>query len=255
MPVHPTPHLGTYAVVAAGVAAVTSPLLALAWFATGDGAETAAAGTVSAWAEPATSALGPLLTFAEPDAVYATYTLVMAIALPAIPLAALAARSQRASTGTGPERWGWRMALTGYAVLAASLAVAALLVIVSADTLANVTFLAGMVPGMLLSLIGSTVLGLALLASRFRPRPAAWLLALAVPLWLVGGFVLGHNSLGLLPLFVAWALVARPWRRKLSAAAPQAAGPSLAPSASRGSGQPDDWPPPPSPPGPPSRLS
>ena len=214
MPVRPTPRLGAYAVVAAGVAVVTSPLLALAWFATEDGAETAGAGTVVAWAEPARSALGPLLTFAEPDAVYATYTLVMAVALPAVPLAAIAARSERARTGTGPERWGWRLALTGYAVLAASLALAALLFVVSADTLANVVFLAGMVPGMLLSLIGSTVLGLALLGSGFRPRPAAWLLVLAIPLWVVGGFVLGHNSLGLLPLFVAWALVARRWWRE-----------------------------------------
>ena len=233
MPVHPPPRLASYAFAAAGVAVLTAPLLALAWFATEDGAETAAIGTVAAWAEPARSALRPLLTFAEPDAVYATYTLVMAAAFPAIPLAALAARSQRTGTGSGPERWGWRIAVTGYALLAVALAAAALMFAVSADALANITFLAGMIPGMLLSLVGSTTLGVALLRSGFRPRAAAWLLALAVPLWVVGGFVLGHNSLGLLPLFVAWALVARRWRHTPAAAAPHTptAAPGLTPSA------------------------
>ena len=214
MPVQPTPRLTTYALTAAGVATVSSPLLALAWFATADGAETAASGTVAAWAEPAASAAGPLLTFASPDAVYAAYTLVMAAVFPAIPLTALAARRQRAGTGTRAERWGWGLATTGYVLLAAGLAAAALLFLASADALANVAFLAAMMPGMLLGLVGSTALGIALLRSGFRPRAAAWLLALAVPLWVVGGFVLGHNGLGLLPLFGAWALVARRWRRE-----------------------------------------
>ena len=229
MSVHSTPRLAKYSLAAAGVAAVTSPLLALAWFATEDGAESAATGTAAAWAEPARSALGPLLTFAQPDAVYAAYSLVMAIAFPAIPLAALAARSQRTGTRTSPERWGWRIAITGYALLAVGLAAAALLFLLSAGALANVAFLGGMIPGMLLTLVGSTTLGFALLRSGFRPRAASWLLALTVPLWVVGGLVLGHNSLGLLPLFVAWALVAGHWPRQPVPAMPHAAAPGLAP--------------------------
>lgn len=230
MPVHPNPRLSAYALAAAGVAVVTSPLLALAWFATEDGAETAATGTVAAWAEPAGAALDPLLTFAQPDAVYAAYTLVMAVVFPAVPLVARAARSQRAGIATGPERWGWRIGMTGYALLAVALAVAAVLFVASADALANVVFLAGMLPGMLLSLVGSTVLGATLLRSAFRPRLAAWLLVVAIPLWVVGGFVLGHNSLGLLPLFLAWALVARRWRREPAATAPAAAAPGRPPA-------------------------
>jgi hypothetical protein len=64
-------------------------------------------------------------------------------------------------------------------------------------------------PGLLLSLVGSTALGVTLLRARFRPRTAAWLLVLAIPLWLVGGFVLGHNSFGVAPIVIAWAMAAR----------------------------------------------
>lgn len=221
--VQPNRRLAVYAVAAACTAVVIAPLLALAWFATGDGAETAATGTVAAWAEPASSALRPLLTFADPDAVYATYLVLMAVAFPAIPLATLASRSRRTGDRTALERWGWRLAISGYVLAAVALAVVAVLFVVSADALANIVFLAGMLPGMLLSLVGSTTLGVALLRSRFRPRAVPWLLALAVPLWVVGGFVLGHNSLGLLPLFVAWALAAKAWPDARSATAPRAA--------------------------------
>lgn len=231
MPVHPTPRLATYALTAVAIAAVTSPLLALAWFATGDGAETAATGTVAAWTGVVRPALGPLLTFAAPDVVYATYTLVMAAVVPAIPLTALAARSQRTGARTAVERWGWRIAVTGYVLLSAALAVAALLFLVSAEALANIAYLAGMLPGMLLTLVGSTTLGVALVRDGFRPRAAAWLLVLAVPLWVVGGFVLGHNSLGLLPLFLAWALIAARWGRETGSAASERAVGGLAPSA------------------------
>jgi hypothetical protein len=37
----------------------------------------------------------------------------------------------------------------------------------------------------------------------YRPRLTPWLLVFSVPFWLVGSDVLGHNSLGLVPLFVA----------------------------------------------------
>ena len=70
-----------------------------------------------------------------------------------------------------------------------------------AGELLNVVFLALMFPGMLLSVTGSTLLGIALLRDSYAPRLTAWLLALAFPLMLVGSDVLGHNSLGMVPLF------------------------------------------------------
>ena len=68
----------------------------------------------------------------------------------------------------------------------------------------NVVFLALLVPGILLSTLGSSVLGLSLVRSQYAPRATAWLLAISFPGWIVGSFVLGHNSLGLIPLFLAW---------------------------------------------------
>ena len=195
--------VGVYTMVAAAATFVISPLLALAYFATEDGASELEVGSVSAWADPARDAAGSLLTFASADNVYYTYLKLLMLTVPALFLCALAVRARRAQQ-TRPEVWGWRIALLGYGLLALGVILAP-----PSDAL-NVVFFALIIPGLLLGTIGSTVLGIALLRSSYRPRLTAWLLALAVPLWLVGSDVLGHNSLGLIPLFVAWA--ATGWR-------------------------------------------
>ena len=204
---------GIYATAAAVAWLVLSPLLALAYFATPEGAEELSAGTVAAWAAPARAALEPLVTFASPDRVYATYLQALALLFPAIVLSALVARSRRPGSISRPERWGWRIALTGYAIAGAGVLIVALLLLVlpPSNGAVNAVFLAAMLPGMLLSLIGSTVLGITLLRAHHRPALTGWLLALALPLGLVGSIVLGHNSLGLFPLAVAWAATARTW--------------------------------------------
>jgi hypothetical protein len=76
----------------------------------------------------------------------------------------------------------------------------------STDRVLDIIFLALMVPGMAISAIGSTVLGIGLLRNRYQPRATAVLLALALPSLLVIPDLLGHNSLGLLPLFLAWGI-------------------------------------------------
>jgi hypothetical protein len=202
-----------YATAAVVAWLVLAPLLALAYFATPEGAEELSTGTVAAWAEPARDALEPLLTFASPGRVYATYLQALALLFPAIVLSAFIARSRRPAPVTRTERWGWRMALAGYVIAGAGLLVVALLLIAlpPANPTVDTVFIAAMLPGMLLSLIGSTVLGIALLRARHRPLATGWLLALALPLGLVGSVVLGHNSLGLFPLAVAWAATARTW--------------------------------------------
>jgi hypothetical protein len=68
----------------------------------------------------------------------------------------------------------------------------------------NPLFLGLLFPGILLSTTGSSALGVGLLRSGYRPRLTAWLLALAFPLWIVGDFLVGHNSIGLVPLMLAW---------------------------------------------------
>jgi hypothetical protein len=204
--------IGLYAVVAAAASVVLAPLLALAYFATSEGAEELEAGTVSAWAEPVRDAAGGLLTFASADRVYSTYLQALAVLVPAILLCAWATRRLRPrDVGTG-ERWGWRLALAGYLLVSlGTVTVGAFLVVTTpASTAVNAAFLALLLPGILVGTVGSTVLGVALLRAGYRPGLTPWLLALAIPLWLTGSIVLGHNSIGLVPLLVAWA--ATGWR-------------------------------------------
>lgn len=68
----------SYAVTAAVLATLSSPFLALAYFATVDGAESLEMATVAAWAEPARDAAGVLVTFASPDRVYSSYVQLLA---------------------------------------------------------------------------------------------------------------------------------------------------------------------------------
>lgn len=202
--------VGRYSPAAAVTWAVLAPLLALAYFATPPGAESLEVATTAAWAEPARNIAGPLLTFASPDGVYSVYTFLLALLFPSIVLGALVARSRRPAEQTHPERWGWRLAIGGYALFGAGLGVVAVIMLIAGPSasIVDALFMATMVPGLLVALIGSTILGISLLRAGYRPRTTAWLLALALPLWMVGSAVLGHNALGILPLAMAWAIAA-----------------------------------------------
>jgi hypothetical protein len=206
---------GLYAAVAAAAAVLLSPLLALSYFATSEGADELGTGTVSAWADPARDLVGSLLTWASADRVYATYVQAFAVLFPAVLLCALAVHRRRPAARSRLERWGWLIALFGYALASVGLGAAFVVLIagsVAGDAL-NVVFLALMLPGMLFSVLGSTVLGIALLRAGYRPTLTAWLLALAFPSMLAIPGLLGHNSLGMLPIFVAWGLTGlRLWR-------------------------------------------
>ncbi|HET9544325.1 MAG TPA: hypothetical protein VFO88_01980 [Gaiellaceae bacterium] len=203
--------VGLYATIAAGVAAVVAPLLGLAYFAIPIGAEEET-GTVAVWAEPARELAGGLLTWASADRVYASYTQVFALIVPAVLLCAWVTRARRGRAGSRLERWGWRVSLVAYGMLAAGLAIVALMLIgVSASsTTLDYAYLPLVFPGIVFGTIGSTVLGVGLLRAGYEPRATAWLLALVFPLWIVGDFLIGHNSLGLVPLFLAWATTG--WR-------------------------------------------
>lgn len=198
---------GLYALLAAAAAVVFSPLLALSYFATADGAQELETETVSAWADPARDTVGGLLTWASADRVYSTYVQVFALLFPAVFLCARAVRARRPMPAGRLERSGWRIALAGYGLAAVGLAVVSV-VLLGGDPEAKAldpVFMAVMIPGMLISVIGSTVLGIALLDAGYAPKLTAWLLALAIPLMFLASSGLGHNSLGLVPLLVAWA--------------------------------------------------
>jgi hypothetical protein len=211
---------GLAAMVAGAASLIFAPLLALSYFGIDDGADELNSATVSAWADPARDIAGGLLTWASPERVYATYIQAFAILFGGLLLCATAARAQ-VRPGGGLERWAWWLALTGYRVTAVALLVAFVVLIPDSDGGGlNVVYLALLVPGMLLSVVGSSVLGIALLRTGYRPRLTAWLLALAFALMLAGSDVLGHNSLGLVPLFLAWAASGhRLWREEREPAA------------------------------------
>ena len=212
---------GLYAMVAAGVALVVTPLLALSYFGIADGASMLDQTTVSAWADPASDRLSALLTWSSPDRVYATYIQLFALLFPAVFLCALVTRSRRVVSEGRLERWGWRIALSGYGVGAVGFVAVAFLLIGSSPngTAVNSVFLALMVPGMLLSLTGSTTLGIGFLRNRYAPRLTAWLLVLTVPFMIVGAGVLGHIGLGMLPLFIEWGIAGRNLRQTRTAGA------------------------------------
>ncbi len=218
---------GLYAVIAAGVAVLLAPLLALSYFATADGAELET-GTVSAWADPARDLVGGLLTWASPERVYATYVQVFALLFPAIFFCARAVRARRPAGGGGLERWGWRIALFGYGLLSVGLLTAAVVLVDASAAVQgsaaygalDAVFIALMLPGMLLSGLGSTVLGIAFLRDRYEPRLTAWLLAVSFPALLILSILLGHNGLALLPLFFAWGVTGlQLWHEGRSSAA------------------------------------
>lgn len=201
-----------YSALAAGLWVIFSPLLATAYFATADGAESLEIGSVRAWSDPARNLAGGLLTFASADRVYATYTLVIAVLFPSVLLAARTIRRGRPDTITRAERISWRVVLGAYGVFAGGLVVAALSLIPdpSGDNpVLDPVFMIAMLPGLIIGAGASTALGISLLRGGFAPTAAAWLLALAFPLQIAASALLGHNSLGLFPLVLAWAIATR----------------------------------------------
>jgi hypothetical protein len=197
---------GLYAALAAVAALLIAPLLALSYFGIEDGASELASGTVSAWAEPARDLADGLLTWASPDRVYATFVQALALLFPAVFLCALAVRRQRPDALGRLERWGWRIALFGYGLAAVGLIVAFFVLVAGSPegAVLNAVFLGLLIPGMAVSAIGSTTLGIALIRSRYTPKLTAWLLAISLPSMLFIPDLLGHNSLGMLPVFAAW---------------------------------------------------
>lgn len=115
----------------------------------------------SFWAEPAADLLSPLVRWGSPDAVYLTYGKLWLPLFAVMTLCAFVVRRRRSPYGL--EKWGWRLALAGY--VAATVCVAAqywTMMTAVNDTVLDPVFLAT-IPAILLTVIGSTVLGIALL--------------------------------------------------------------------------------------------
>jgi hypothetical protein len=200
--------IGTATVVAAVAGTVLAPIHALSRYATEDGKEDLESAAVRTWADPAREVLSPLLDWSNPDTVYLSYGKLWLPIFATATLCALAVRRHRSPRTI--ERWAWRVTLTGYVLLTLQL-----LGSYWTPYLDESFVLLGL-PGMLLALPGSTVLGAALLRRNFRPVGTALLLALWIPA------MLGLSSLialgaAAMPMILAWALAGR---RLGAAAAP-----------------------------------
>jgi hypothetical protein len=191
---------GYLALAGAYAGTILAPIHALSRFATPDGAEDLESSVVRAWAVPAAERLRPLLDWSDPMTVYTTYGRVWLPILLAATACAFAIRRHRDPVGL--ERWGWRLALPGYVLATAS-------IVGDYWTPWMETSFAYLgIPGMLLSVAGSTLLGVALLRRRFRPRITGWLLATWLPTLVALSGIIALGA-ALLPMLWAWALAGR----------------------------------------------
>ena len=204
--------IGGIAWVMAWVGLVVGQLHALSRFATADGKEDLELPLTAGWARPAADALAPLLDWADPDLVYVTYGKIWFPVFVAFTACAFVVYRRREPVGF--EKWAWRAAIAAYLLACVG-------VFLDYWTQWTGNYARGgveewffnlawlvTVPGFLLTLICSTVLGCTLLVKRFRPRTPAVLLALVIPLAFV---ILQITSMGsaALPVMFAFGILGR----------------------------------------------
>jgi len=221
--------IGRFAWVAAWVGLVVGQLHALSRHATADGKEDLDLPLTRLWSDPARDALRPLLDWANPDTVYLTYGKIWLPVFAGFALCAFVLHRRRRPAGF--EKWAWRVALTGYVWAVAGVFGDYYTQFTGYNAFFDVAFVITTL-GLLISLIGSTMLGIALLRNGFRPRATSWLLTLNIPLAIV---ILQITSMGsaILPIMFAFAIIGRQIAREVPAQTP--AVPAPANSFTRGS--------------------
>jgi hypothetical protein len=208
--------IGRLAWAMAWVGLVAGQLHALARHNTADGREDLQNPLTSAWSDPAREVLRPLLEWGTADQVYLTYGKIWLPVFVAFTLAAFAVRRRRAPYGF--EKWAWRIALTGYVWACAAVFANYWLQWGTHiwEPLLTIAFVAGL-PGLVLTMLGSTVLGIALLRRGFRPTVSGLLLTLTFPLLFAISAVTSLGNVAL-PVAFAFGIAARRFVSESSAA-------------------------------------
>ena len=198
--------IGRFAWFTAWFGLILGQLHALARHRTADGKEDLELPATRVWAEPAADLLSPLLTWGDPDLVYVTYGKLWLPVFVGFFLCALVAYRRRQPRGF--ERGAWRVVLVGYGAAVVS---------VFAEywtqwtgepnALLDIVFVA-MMPAVLVTVLGSTVLGVALVRNGFRPRLSAWLLVATFPLAIVITEVTSMGNI-VLPIAFAFGILGR----------------------------------------------
>ena len=191
--------IGRAAWISAWATLVLGQLHALARHATEDGKADLDLPLTKVWAEPAADLFSPVLGWANPDAVYLTYGKIWAVSFAVLTVAALL--SYRLRGPQGFEKAAWRISITGYALATFGVMTAYWTQWAHYNAVFDAA-LALTLPGLAVSLLGSTMLGVSLLRRGFRPRATGWLLAAALPF----GFVITEvTSMGSMMLTVLFA--------------------------------------------------
>ena len=186
---------GLAVVIAALVGIIASPFHALSYFATPDGE----VGLIP-WADGARDLLRPTLDWSDADTVYRTYGKVFVVVALGFVVGLYGLRAVRGGYARGAEKWGARVATIGYPLLL----LGALVEYWGPEDWLDPAFMFLSGPGIVLSLVGSTVLGIGMIRRGIGPRLGRWLMALSFPLLILFTALWGHLPMGLIPLDVAW---------------------------------------------------
>jgi hypothetical protein len=202
--IHPSPDqvrwAGLAAMVGGGLGLAWAPLYSLAYFASDDGAADANSAWVRAWADPARDLLDPLLTFASPNVVRETYFKLFLLIVMGMLAGAVGLHASQAQHGGRLERWGFRASFVGL-----------LLLTIGAlsgywPPLFDYLFVAFIVPGLLLLVFGSPLLGLGTWRAGVAPRTGAGLLIVGGPAMLLISEIATLGG-GLVLMYLAWVVL------------------------------------------------
>jgi hypothetical protein len=209
--------IGRFAWAMAWFGLVAGQFHAMARHQTADGKADLEVSTTSFWSNPARDVFQPLLDWGDPDVVYVTWGKIWLPVFLAFTLCAFVVRRRRQPVGF--EKWAWRITLTGYVGACASVAAEYWSQWTSVDQgVVDAVFLVT-VPFLLLTMVGSTLLGIALLRRGMRPALPAWLLTLAIPSLIVVSMVTSLGNVAL-PIMFAFGILGR----RIAAEEPQLSG-------------------------------
>ncbi len=197
---------GLAAMIGSTVGIVFAPLYALAYFATPEGAQFA-----KPWAQVVRPLVEPLLTFASPEIVYLTYGKLYLVLFLGFVAGTVGLHARQRAEAMGRARrletWGYRLTLIATVLLILG-SIGAHWLGTYWPAVMEPAYVAFVMPGFLLLMIGAIPFGIGTLRTRVAPRLGAWLLA-------VGGFpgiillniLTGNWGGGLIPLDLAWIIV------------------------------------------------
>jgi len=202
--IHPTRDqvrwAGLAAMVGGALGLAFAPLYSLAYFASSDGAADANSPWVRALADPARNLLDPLLSFASADVVRETYFKLFLFIVVGVLVGVVGLHARQAHAGGRLEQWGFRVSFVGLLLLSIGALIGYW------PPLLGFIFVAFIVPGLLLLVVGSVLFGLGTWRAGVAPRLGAGLLIVGGPAVLLISEVATLGG-GLDVIYLAWVVL------------------------------------------------